>query len=281
MFMSEPASETVTNLVRKSLPKPIVGKRWRVRVVDHFNDAGAELYAGVVYVHNSWLESVYKAGLSHVTMHCPLAVQPFAEVDDVEGMLLLPDLGLATVCRAITIGHTFSRGLFSGVLTVGEAHIARSYDGQLIADRSRIAVIKKVLKAIRSKAGRLQYEARQLVKLRNAALELVTNTGSGRPYDFAQLVPLVPYERLLPPGPLEVLRAYHKKQIYPPEGLPFPVIRQQCVDAIPNMERSGILSLIVQLAFDISQLQASFEKRPLAEEDSTALATLMGTAVVL
>lgn len=260
--MCKPASKTLANLVRKTLPEPLVAKRWQVRIVNDFDAAGAELYTGVVYVHASWFTSVYKARLNHVTKHCPLAVQAFAEVDDVEGLLLLRDSTAVTVCRAITIEHTYSRGLFTGALTIGEAFIARSHDGhELYADRNRNVAIKKVLKAIRSKTGRQQYEARQLIGLRDSARQLVTNIGLERRHDQQELVPLAPYTQLLPPFSLKLLRLYHRRKIYPPGVLPFCIIRSQCLEAIPNLERDDILSLVIQLAFDISRLQAKFAER--------------------
>jgi hypothetical protein len=80
-LMSKPASNDLSDRVRRALPSAISGLPWNVRTVEEFHEAGADLYAGVVRVHETWLESIYEAGLFHVTKHYPLAVGPFEEAD--------------------------------------------------------------------------------------------------------------------------------------------------------------------------------------------------------
>jgi hypothetical protein len=278
--MRKSTSDDLAELVRQILPKPILGKSWHVHVVDKFDDAGAELYGGVVYVHSTWLESIWNTGLSYVTRHHPLAVQPFMDANPelvLRNGLPAFDRRPATVCRAITIERSYSRGLFTGGMTIGEAFIARSCDGLWqYADRDRNRAIRQALRAARSKEGRDRYEAYRLVDLRNRAQQLVLNIGSQRTYDCGALVPLAPYEQLLPPKVVDLLQLYHKQRIYPPQGLPFPVIWAQAVEAIPDMNRDKIVDLVLRLAFDLPKQPSINEEdhQPLDEEDVAALALL-------
>lgn len=260
--MSRLADEALASAVRATLPQTIFGTPWDVRLADDIDHAGADFYSGVVRVHETWLQSIHKSRLSYVTRHYPLAIGPFEEAEP----QLIPHNGCTecrrrpvTVGRAITIQRSFAGGQFSGALTVGEAFIARSNeDHDMFADRNREIAIKGVMTALHSRAWKRLADARALTELRDLALGVVTRMGSQRPYDASTCICLLPYDRLLPSATADKLRYYEGLQIYPQEGIPFPVLRQECADAIVFMERDEILSLLLRLSFDISELQNSF-----------------------
>src|SRR5207237_9178389 len=81
-------------------------------------------------------------------------------------------------------------------------------------------------------------------------------------------ISLLPYDDLLPKAAAGKLRYYEKLGIYPQEGVPLPVLKQECADAIVVMQRDGILSLLLRLSFDISKLQNSFSENRATNDNS-------------
>lgn len=253
--MSKPASSAIAKLVRQTLPKPVLADEWNVRVVGNFEEVGAELFAGIVYVHRTWPESVLKAQLAHVTRHYPLAIEPFRKVNP---MLLgggWPSTRAkqAFVSHAITLELSFLRGQFTGALTVGEAFIVRAADGdEQYADRDCNRAIEKVAQAVRSKA---RQDANDLTDLQDQARQLLRAVDTRYFLDTGRLIPLKPYKRLLPANSLQALKRYHARHIHPRRGVPLRIIQSQCFEAIRSMQADNIHSLLHQLAVDFSKLQ--------------------------
>ncbi|MDU6667772.1 MAG: hypothetical protein E6501_03995 [Bradyrhizobium sp.] len=270
--MSRLADDALATQLRATLPEAILGTPWDVRIVDRIEHSGADFYSGVVRVHETWLQSIHKMRLSHVTRHYPLAIGSFEEVEP----QLVPHSGYTecrcrpvTVARAITIQRSFSGGYFTGALTVGEAFVARSKEGDdVFADRNRETAIRGVMTALHSRAWRRLADVRTLADLRDLALGIVTKMGSQRRYDADTCISLLPYDDLLPKAAAGKLRYYEKLGIYPQEGVPLPVLKQECADAIVVMQRDGILSLLLRLSFDISKLQNSFSENRATNDNS-------------
>lgn len=270
--MSRLANDTLATQVRATLPQTILGNPWDVRIVDHIEQSGANFYSGVVRIHKTWLQSIHKKHLSYVSRHYPLAIGPFEEAEP----QLVPHGGYTecrcrpvTAARAMTIQRSFARGKFTGALTVGEAFVARSKEGHdVFADRNRAIAIRGVMTALHSRTWRRLANARALADLRNRALGVLTTMGSQRPYDAGTCISLLPYDDLLPNAIVGKLRSYEKLRIYPQEGIPFAVLKQECADAVVVMQRDEILSLLLRLSFDISELQKSFTENRAASGNS-------------
>jgi hypothetical protein len=263
--MSKPAGDFVANKVRLILPGTIPGVPWNVRIVEGVDEAGADLYTGVVRVHETWLESIYETRLFHVTRHYPLAVGPFEESDP---QLVLNNGWLqsrrrpALTCRAITIQRDFAAGKFTGALFVGEAFIAKSEDGgELFADRNRENAISGALSVGHSEAWPRRATAQASADLRKRAREILANFDSRRSYDANDPIPLAPYDGLLPNDRISKLRYIEGLRLYQQGGIPFPVLKEECAEGILDMKQGDILSLLLRLAFDVSDLQASFAER--------------------
>ncbi|KQT12901.1 MULTISPECIES: hypothetical protein [unclassified Bradyrhizobium] len=270
--MSRLADDALATQVRAALPETILGTPWDVRIVNHIEQSGADFYSGVVRVHETWLQSIHKTRLSYVTRHYPLAIGPFEEAEP----QLVPHSGYTecrcrpvTAARAITIQRSFAGGQFTGALTVGEAFVARSKEGHdVFADRNCEIAIRGVMTAYHSRAWRRLADVRALADLRDRALGILTTIGSRRPYDADTCISLLPYDDLLPKAISGRLRYYEKLGIYPREGVPFPVLKQECADAVVVMQRDEILSLLLRLSFDISELQNSLAENRAASGNS-------------
>lgn len=273
--MSRPPRKLV-DVIRAILPEPITRRPWKVNVVDDFDSAGADIYAGVVSVHAAWLQSVYDAGLSHVTRHYPLAVGDFEDAGPRpmmgNGCLSLRNRP-AIVCRAITIERSYAHGRLTGALTSGEAFIAKSRNGSdLFASRNREAAVSSVLEIIGSKAWKRRQDAHQLDGLRDDACRLVEVMGWQRPYDASDLVAASPYEALLPNADSAALRLERQQEPGQRDRLSFGRIREACLEAIPKMAGDEIHDLLFQLAFDVASLQALYTApNRMTDEDVAAL----------
>ncbi len=270
--MSRLANDTLATQVRATLPPTILGNPWDVRIVDHIEQSGADFYSAEVRIHKAWLQSIHKTRLSYVTKHYPLAIGSFEEAEP----QLVPHGGYTecrrrpvTTARAITIQRSFAGGQFTGALTVGEAFVARSKEGHdVFADRNRAMAIRGVMNALHSRAWRRLADARALPDLQDRALVILAAMGSQGPYNGDDRISLLPYDNLLPKATSDKLRYYEKLGIYPQEGVPFPVLKQECADAVGVMQRDEILSLLLRLSFDISELQKSFTENRTASANS-------------
>jgi len=258
--MSKPASGAIARLVRQTLPKPILADQWDVRVVERVEDVGAELFAGIVYVHRTWPESVLQAQLAHVTRHYPLAVEPSQTVDPalLGGGWPSTRAKQAFVSRATTLELSFLRGHFTGALTVGEAFIVRAADGnERYADRDCNRAIEEVAQAVRSSA---RQHAKDSTDLHDQAREFLRAVDTRYFLDTGRLVPLKAYKRLLPAISLHALQRYHARHIHPRRGVPLRIIRSECFEAIRGMRENDIHNLLHQLAMDFSKLQPVTEE---------------------
>jgi hypothetical protein len=258
--MLKPASSAIARLVRQTLPKPVLAGQWNVRVVERLEDVGAELFAGIVYVHRTWPETVLKAQLAHVTGHYPLVVEPSQKVDTALLGRGWPSTRAKQVfvSRAITLELSFLRGQFTGVLTVGEAFIVWAADGnERYADRDCNRAIEEVTKAVRSSA---RQHANDLTNLHDLARQFLRAVDTRYFFDTGRLVPLKAYKPLLPASSLHALQRYHARHIHPRRGVPLRMIQSQCFEAIGGMQENIIHNLLHQLAMDFSKLQ------PITEE---------------
>jgi hypothetical protein len=165
-------------------------------------------------------------------------------------------------CRAITIQRDFGAGQFTGALIVGEAFIAKSENGgELFADRNRHNAIRGALSVGHSEAWSRRAAAQATADLQEKARGLLSDIDSRRRYDANDCISLAPYEGLLPKDRISRLRYYERLRLYQQRGIPFPVLKEECNEAILEMERDDVLSLLLRLAFDISCLQSSFAER--------------------
>ena len=122
--------------------------------------------------------------------------------------------------------------------------------------------------ALHSRAWTRLAEVRALADLRGGALDILAKMGSQRPYDAANCISLAPYEDLLPKVTIGKLRYYESLRLYPREGIPFPVLKEECAEAISLMGREAIVRLLLRLAFDISNRQNSFAEQDRARVEA-------------
>lgn len=238
----------LVDLVRAALPARPGGLSWDVRLVDHFDEAGAEPELGNVCIQKSWRTSIHEPGLAHVTRHYPLAVKPFDVVDPrevLERCRMQWRQHRVVMGKAITLEREWRDGRFTGKLIAGTAFIARADDEKPIAHWHPAEAVAAALRAARSKQ---RAESRHLAKLRKDTCELLDRLAL-RPQYLGLDLPVSSYTSLLP-GRWRFGRT---------ESIALDRLKDALCDQIWRMDRDTILKLLLQLGHDLAEQRTLLE----------------------
>lgn len=236
------SKEELGGLIRDVLPPPEAGTIWNVEIVDEVQEAGAERNPRpVVRVHRLWREAVYDAGLRRVTRHYPLGLDRVPD-QEVPLSFLLRNV---RAWHGITLERVYSRGHFTGQLTVGEAYIAQTEDGLgVAADEELASAARTALAMRRSQLRRLSSAKVEEADLRHRLRDLLHNRHRGRStHDIMHPVSLEPFRRHLPSN------AIHRLEL---QGLgsdvvPLRVLELECAEAVLHTPAAGIPAIIYEL----------------------------------
>ena len=253
------ADTSLSDLVRKSLPRPRPGVDWHVEIVDDIAYATADRSVHpIVRVHRAWREAIYQTGLAHVTRHYPLALEP---VESGNAPLSVSTQNLS-LWRGKAIKRIYLGGRFTGELRLVPVFIARTYDGLGLYAHHKIEyAAKAALTERRSRLKQQDITKRHIATLRNNVHRtLRERIQSVRDYASDYQVSLAPYKNLLP------LAAFLARS---GDTGPLIVIEKECVVAVLHMQWGDVLALFHQLALDIAAARASFAA--LTDEDDSAL----------
>ncbi len=253
------ADHSLSELVRKVLPRPKSDEDWRVELTDLVDCISADRSGHpVVRVHTAWRETIYDRGLAHVTRHYPLALEPRGNQD----VPLLRSAQHLSLWRGKAIKRIYKNGNFTGRLRLVPVFVARTFDGLgLHADSDAETAAKAALTERRSKLKQEELKKRHVAKLRNKIHEtLRERVQSAGVYDGNYRVALAPYKNFLP------LAQFLARS---DDTVPLIVVENECVDAVLNMQCSDVLTLFHQLAIDTAAARASFAA--LTDEDESAL----------
>ena len=151
-------------LVSAVIPKPKGMARWKVQIVNSFHEVDADAQTETVRVHKLWRETIYNAGLHHVTRHYPLGLVPAKNIHEPPAHI---DIHPVNIWRAVAIERDYWYGRLTGELSVGEAYIAQTFDKLgLFADEDLSIAIHGALSERRAKRRKEQKEKLRLAKLR-------------------------------------------------------------------------------------------------------------------
>ena len=250
------ADASLSDLVRKSLPRPRPDEDWHVEIVDDIACATADRSGRpVVRVHRAWRETIYHPGLAHVTCRYPLAIEPIENQD----APLSVSVQKLTMWRGTAINRVYLRGRFTGGLRLVPVFIARTQDGLgLYAHHIAGYAAKAALTERRSKLIQQELKNRHVAALRNNVHQILRERiQSARDYAGDYQVALAPYKTLLP------LAEFLARSS---DTGPLIVIEKECVFAVLHMQWDDVLKLFHQLALDITAARASFAA-PTAEDE--------------
>jgi len=257
--LSMSVEEAISALVRSVLPK-LENAEWRVETVDRFEHAHADLnpVSPIARVHNSWLHTIYDAGLSRVERHYPLALKPIPARD------LLINLGRFDLWRGVTIEREYVGGLFTRRLLVhgkeSYIYVARTSD-QLGASAHRNIVIaaRQALSERRRKLKAPREDKKILAELREQIQQrLRARLSRRRHYDSSHRVLLTPFRPFLPWTMSAAVECD-----YGTESIPLIELERLGIEAVQHLSAYEIRSLVEQLNRAIDEAQ---EQSPVLEK---------------
>lgn len=246
------SKKELIGLVREVLPPPEAGTTWNVEIVDDVQRAGAERNPlPVVRVHRSWRETVYGAGLRRVTRHYPLGLD---RVPD-QAVPLPFLLRNVRAWHGITLERAYSRGHFTGQLTVGEAYIAQTEDGLGVAADEELATAARTALAMRrAQLRRLSSAKAEETELRTKIRDLLHNRhGLRSAHDIMHPVSLEPFRRLLPRNAVYRLEL----QGLGPDVAPLRALELECAEAVLHLPAARIPALVYELDIAIVATRAN------------------------
>jgi hypothetical protein len=272
--MASPADPELSALVGRVLPKPPVEAPWTVQFVHRFEDVDASIdnTSAVVRIQPTWRQAIHQAGLAHVTRHYPLALEPIdLESPDVRDVIDPRVFGRIKLWRAITIERDYYGGLFTGALTVGEAHVAQTLDRLgAFAHPHPGTAIQEALSARRATVRASEQKERMMRLRRTRLSELLQLRLSQRKYDVSHVVPLDAFLTLLPSRMLRALTLYGS------ETVPLVELERYSINAVREISEDLLPTLTYQLdlAVEYAERVSPLVRGCLSDEEEIALGML-------